>query len=350
LPEARQWIESPVPLAYTPYREAANAVVEAARASQVDGLIAWWDQSEQIVAACMKEEGFEYYPTVYTPEAPATDDAARYGLAGDILDVPWLPSTRAEVERVGYGALGVSEVMGSEQFESDVDDPAAARNEEYLASLSDTAREAYYFALAGLDPVTGEEENPDSCRGRAWTLQAQPEAPNTDFLEPLNAALAVGSVAISVGADGQAATTFPDGSPLSSPEMSVLAEEFGLCVSASPVVAKYDLPIRNSSSVASSPLSLFSQAVAISPDGDLLGSDGGQWAVEGDIADEKLSLVGSVPELEIALLDFDCRAQTDYVARYAAVMADAEASYVAEHQAEFDAMMAQIEDFLAIYG
>jgi hypothetical protein len=343
LPQARQWIDSPTPFAYTPYREAGNAVLEVLRVSQIDVRSEWWDESEAFVADCMKRAGFEYHPTVYTPASAETEDTARYGRSGDVLGIPWLPPTRADVERVGYGIMSVSDSQGLEQFESEGPaDPAAAKNEDYWSSLSQAARGAYDFALHGVDPVTGEGKNPSSCRDQAYAQHPEPAGPSVDFLAPLDAALAPYSLMVALDGDTWKGT-YPEGSPWTGPESIALGREFAACVGESPVVARYGLPLADESS----PLSLFGQAVSISPQGELFDPQGGGELWSGGVPDDQASLVGSPPEREIALLDFDCRERTDYVARYAGIDADFQAAYVAEHKAELDAMMAAAEAFLA---
>ena len=82
----------------------------------------------------------------------------------------------------------------------------------------------------------------------------------------------------------------------------------------------------------------------------MIGADGSQWdwpaegvpfSAEGIPADH-LGLVGSQIEIDIAVADIKCRQQTDYVARYAQIVFDAQARYLEDHKAEFDAMLAQI--------
>jgi hypothetical protein len=345
LPKARHWIDSPVPLAYTPYVEGANAVREASRSSQIDERTRWWDSSEAFIAQCMQQAGFEYYPSVYSPKEDVNEGAAQYGHPGNVLDnIPWLPETRTEVERVGYGVASAAELQGDEQLKSDYDINASEKTDQYLASLSASATVAYYLALSGLDPETNENKNPGNCQAKAWERYPEPDGPSIEFLAPLDAALRPFAMYISMTGDG-AVVTYPPDSPLTGAASTALGRDFAQCVAASKVVAKFELPLGDQSG----PDSLFSQAVGLSRDGELFDS-GDQWIDASTIADDQRSLVGSAPEREIALLDFDCRVETDYVARYAAIRADFQAAYVAEHQAELDAMMAQIESFLARFS
>jgi hypothetical protein len=344
-PRARRWIDSPVPFAYTPYVEAANAVIEAHRQRLAAERTQWWDRAEAFVAECMRQAGFEYYPSVYVPEAAATEETAQYGRSGDVLEgVPWLPATRAEVERVGYGVASVSQLRGEDQPELEYDTTAAEKTDSYLASLSASAVEAYHLALSGLDPETSEVVNPDACQTRAWAKHPEPVGPDISFLTPLNAAMMPFNTFIEINGDDMTVSHAP-GSPLAGPEAVALGEDFARCAAASATTIKYRLMIGQSAD----PGSLFDQAVGISPDGEQFDGGGG-WIDAATIPDDQRSLVGSLPEREIALLDFDCRAETDYAARLAAIRADFQAAYVAEHQAEFDAMMAQIDGFLADSG
>jgi hypothetical protein len=55
--------------------------------------------------------------------------------------------------------------------------------------------------------------------------------------------------------------------------------------------------------------------------------------------DEK-SLLGSQPEIDIAVADFDCRVETNYVARYLELRIGREQAFVDSHRSELDKMVA----------
>jgi hypothetical protein len=55
---------------------------------------------------------------------------------------------------------------------------------------------------------------------------------------------------------------------------------------------------------------------------------------------DQRSLVGSPAEAEIALADFDCRAETDYEARFAAIQLELEQEFVDQNRPRLELMVA----------
>lgn len=99
---------------------------------------------EEAVVACMREEGFEYVPQDFAAQADLDAGQEDYALMQD--------SPEAYGEKYGYGIVRGYEIyeepyigedgeMGGPTFE----DP----NEDYLATLSDSERDAYYEVLYG---------------------------------------------------------------------------------------------------------------------------------------------------------------------------------------------------------
>jgi hypothetical protein len=80
-----------------------------------------------------------------------------------------------------------------------------------------------------------------------------------------------------------------------------------------------------------------------SADGTVFEAPLGQALTNDEIPKDQRSLTASEPELTIAVADFKCREQTNYVNRCARIQADAEQDYLDTHQAEFDQLMALIE-------
>jgi hypothetical protein len=95
------------------------------------------------------------------------------------------------------------------------------------------------------------------------------------------------------------------------------------------------------------PISMMDVALTTAPDGSRF-----DWAAAGDSADsqavpvEQHSLVGSQLEIDIAVADFKCRQQTDYVHRFAAILASVESEYLQQHGVELDSALAQLERML----
>ncbi|MDR2931157.1 MAG: hypothetical protein LBV06_09685 [Propionibacteriaceae bacterium] len=55
-----------------------------------------------------------------------------------------------------------------------------------------------------------------------------------------------------------------------------------------------------------------------------------------DIPVEEKSLLGTAPEREVALADFDCRAETDYLAQLTDIRVSLDEKFIREHHAELD--------------
>lgn len=94
---------------------------------------------ENLVAACMSEQGFDYTPSGNSGISVSTTD-------GDELDVEW--GSREFAEKYGYGIS--TDPWGMESAQSAADGAVAGDpNEELLASMSDTERAAFETALYG---------------------------------------------------------------------------------------------------------------------------------------------------------------------------------------------------------
>ena len=111
---------------------------------------------EQMVAECMSEQGFEYTPVDYSQmdegfsEMPVEGDGPQWG-------------TEEYAKEFGYGITTWEDEGTPTQEplpvdgESEWTDP----NQEYVESLSESAREAYYEALSGPQPTEEEMESGD---------------------------------------------------------------------------------------------------------------------------------------------------------------------------------------------
>lgn len=109
---------------------------------------------EEIVAACMIEQGFEYIPVDWS--------AAGSGPVAmpDDLDVEW--GTIEFAEKYGYGATTDPYGDQSSQPEDGSGEEFVDPNQEYVDAMSETEREAYYAALYGEPPTEEEMAESDS--------------------------------------------------------------------------------------------------------------------------------------------------------------------------------------------
>ncbi|MDR2373697.1 MAG: hypothetical protein LBD77_06305, partial [Bifidobacteriaceae bacterium] len=82
--------------------------------------------------------------------------------------------------------------------------------------------------------------------------------------------------------------------------------------------------------------------LAIYTDADGAYSD----AAVGEAPPEYSSLTGSPREVAIAVADFKCRVETDYVDRFLGIEREAQEEFVAAHKAELDKMAAALEAYV----
>jgi hypothetical protein len=242
--------------------------------------------------------------------------------------LPWLPPDREDVAGRGYGKQNPTKNVISDQDTNPV-------NYSYRESLTPAQQEAYDFALAGeQDPYAERDPNKPSCYELAqsalpWTGQAPEPKPyqqfSAQFSEP---AAAMESL--------HAFTVFDD------PEVRTLDMEYDICMGNS----GFDLGSGGEYAPGEvNPWTAFTMAQHTKADGSL----GESW-VKGDglthdswPMDEQ-SMLGTAGEIRIALADYDCRAQTDYVDRFKAAYLRLEAQFVDEHKSQLEDMKTFVEE------
>lgn len=117
-------------------------------------------QVEEVVAACMAEQGFEYVPVDQTQGSVSMPEE---------LDVEW--GTREFAEQYGYG---MTTNPWGEPEEVPVEEEFVDPNAEYVDAMSEPEREAYYVALWGEQTMSEDPEEEyvydweqAGCQGRA---------------------------------------------------------------------------------------------------------------------------------------------------------------------------------------
>lgn len=131
---------------------------------------------EEVVAECMKEQGFDYIPS---PPTPLGFDFNMWG-SPELDDPDW-------IQRWGYGI-----VDGPDQVEVTIlEDP----NEAIVEGLSDSERTAYYEALVGSpDAVDADgvyDPSEGGCLGQAEIADAADDPLRGDRFRALNDAVMV---------------------------------------------------------------------------------------------------------------------------------------------------------------
>jgi len=258
---------------------------------------------EELIAQCMSDAGF-----TYQPDLNSTSFTIGTAAFQDIQPENW-----EWVSQYGFGiASGHRFRTGGPIGERD-DDP----NREYVASLSETAREAFALALNGPEDFSSpqgpsEAEWDEWMKTRGCTGQAIVKAmrENPLFLQREDEWIPLFQArdAMEVGIREH-------------PEMVALDQEWSHCMADSGQLGLAD------PSAARSPfwMEFYTTDFEIRSqleDGTL--DEAGAAALRADL---------QAREVEIALIDFDCRAATNYEARVNGIRFSVETQFVADNRA-----------------
>lgn len=262
---------------------------------------------EELVSACMKDEGFEYYPRPYVPADTSIAD-----WTGGALTLPVLPADRGDVEKYGYGTDDVEALEAARIAAEAVDE-----NNVYLDGLEPPAQEAYLVAMGG----TSDTDR--GCYGDA-TLEVLGEDADADLGEAYTELVGEMMRLVTYGVDQD-------------PRGVALVDEWTQCMAD----AGYDVtkpPGDPELGWPAGPMQAYDRAIGTAADGSW--SDEYRDTATEDIPMDRRFLVGSDAEHAIAVADFDCRASTDFVDRYVDVLADLEADFVADRKVTLDELVA----------
>ena len=260
-------------------------------------------QTEELVAQCMQDEGFEYSPDT---------QSGGFTSGGDI---EYEPEDRDWVAQWGYGAVN-SPFNDPAQPTEEYVDP----NGDYLATLSESEQAAFNEALYGPGPDEDEISEDGSfdydwqtagCQGAAQHQVSGDDPSQSEEFKPLFDAINA------LYEDTQ-----------SSPEMSDLDAEWAACMDAAGKTG-FTTQADAQNSVYDDMNALYEE-MPVSEDG----SGELDPAATDALAEE---------EVELALVDLDCREETDYRDRSAEVTRVAEEQFISDHQAELDALVAASE-------
>lgn len=265
---------------------------------------------EELIADCMAEEGFEYVPVL---------DNGGVVYSSDDEENPWDPDSREWVAQWGYGFVnwpGRDDQPTDEEMEEWTDP-----NQEYVESLSESEMTAYYEALQG--PQPSEEDMAAMEEGTYeydWTTS---------------------------GCYGAAENETMGEDPYQSDEHAPLVEAMdALWEETSAHPDQVDLDAAWSTCMADAGESGFTTQVdaqnSIMEEQNAFyenqePSEDGEW-VEPDFTE-----LGE-REIELALVDLDCRKETDYRSKQLDIQFSLEEQFIEEHKAELDAFIASYEN------
>lgn len=270
---------------------------------------------EELVAQCMTEQGFEYVP--YTPPVenpvPVED-----------TENMWRPDDKDWVEKYGYGAANnpwqerAPEPEPMPEPGQEFQDP----NQEYVESLTESERDAYYEALHGKqqEPEPGEDFveydwEKAGCYGRA-NHEVNGDNPWDD---PANKPII------------EAMERFWQ-NMYNDPAFAALDGEWAACMT--------ENGFGGFSKQADAQDSIYQQLNKYwenAPQGE-----GEQDPTFGTMKDPAYAAIAE-QEIPLALADLTCREKTDYRQQQLKIQFAAEEQFIADNKEELDAMKARVE-------
>ncbi|WP_432547151.1 hypothetical protein [Kineococcus sp. SYSU DK004] len=260
-------------------------------------------RTEELVAACMSEQGFEYQPNTASSSVTYSSDDE------------WDPESREWVAQYGYGMVTSP---SSEQAEEAPPEEWTDPNGDYVASLSESEQAAYYEALSG--PAPSEDDMAameDGSYEWDWTKN---------------------------GCYGAAQHEVVGDDPLQGEEFRGLMDEIGTFyegMTSWPGMAEVEAAWSDCMSAAGHP-GLAAQGDAVNSVSEELNRLYESPGPEGEVDQAALDALGE-REVEVALADLDCREETDYRDRVEEVTFEQEQRFVDDHRAELDAARAAAE-------
>jgi len=277
---------TPVPYRAGPLEEILGWGEAPSSEQDVVSQVMW---RENLVAACMAEQGFEYWPQV-----PAVDDVV-YG------DGP-VYGTREFAELYGYGIWEAPSTSGGGiSFTLD-----GSANMDYREAMGDAEREAYDLVLWGPVVDVSEDGRVTQRRGGCSEAADSSAGSETGYL-------------VGVREEGLA-----------------FLEALGADSRLAEVDTDWASCMADAGFTGTSPIAAEARVAAerVAADGDL----GGQDVVPQETVDEK-----AAAERRLALADLDCREETDWAARHRAIEITLQQEYVDAHRTDLEALVAAME-------
>jgi hypothetical protein len=278
-------------------------------------------RQEELAAQCMQEEGFEYAPNTA---------GMSYGSSSD---VEWEPDDREWVAQYGYGAVKSPWNEQPQPTEEFVDP-----NADYVAALSESEQTAFYEALYGPQPTEEEMAAQEAasedgsveteydwqtagCQGRAQHEVSGEDLYSSEEFRPLFDAIN----------DLYTETA-------TRPEIVALDGEWAACMDAAGQPG-FTTQMDAQQSIYDAQNAFYEDSSLATTELDAEATSGAPFE-EPDQAE--LDALGE-EEVALALVDLDCREQTDYRDRQLEVQRQVEEQFIADHQAELDALVAASE-------
>lgn len=272
-------------------------------------------QQEELMAECMTEAGFEYTPSTQSGSVVFADD-----------DVAWEPDEKDWVEKYGYGIVNNPyNDMAEDQMGEEYVDP----NAEYVESLSESERNAFYETAYGAEPEEDELSEDGSydynwedagCQGWAQhELQGEDPWQSDEFAD------------LRTKMD-ELWTSLQD-----APEFTELNAAWAACMDDGGEPG-FTMQAEAQQSISDEQTALYNAAY-----GD------GTTEIDPEAADvedpntsPEMKALGE-REIELATVDLGCRTETSYTKKALEIQFALEEKFIAENKAELDAFKAAAE-------
>jgi hypothetical protein len=279
-------------------------------------------EREALVASCMKEAGFDYFPMPYA--GSMVEQVHPYLARASYMMVPGLDDDRADVEQWGYGldSPGAEELFPGQAPEVQ---ETEQKNLDYVAGLSVAAEHEYWAAMYGPDIDSEEARGADvqGCMGEALTQVPQDEMAfvvqgfRDTYWDLLVAVTDVSRWEVGNDPRAQALDA----------EWAACAATRGIDFSSMPFTNSEGQPLTDVPTLnRPSPASAMDLARATDASGNRGKGDG---------------LLHAYPtQVEIALVDFDCRIETNYAERLLTIHREVEQQFLDQNRTQLEAMKA----------
>lgn len=257
---------------------------------------------EDLVAQCMSEEGFEYTPNV---------QEVSFSMA-TVQD--FNPDSREWVAQYGYGMINYPGREGEQTTEAT---EYVDLNADYVTSLSESEQTAFYEALHGPMPdeadISAEGEAMEwdwstaGCYGWSEHEISGADPSSSDEHQPVMEAMN---------------TLYED--MMASPELAAVSAEWAACM-ADAGHPGFSVQTDAQNSISDKMSGLYGDPDAAAP-----------------VDDAAMKAVGE-EEIELALVDLDCREETGYRDTMESVQFKLEQQFIDDHKAELEAFRADLE-------
>jgi hypothetical protein len=272
-------------------------------------------EQEELMAECMAEEGFEYVPT--DPNG---------GMITSSEDVEWEPEKKSWVEKYGYGIVNNPyNDMGERDSGEEYTDP----NQEYVESLSESEQSAYYETLYGVPPEEDEigedgsyEYNWEDAGCQGW---AQHEVQGEDPWQAEEFQELIGKMQ-------ELWTTAQE-----DPAYKELNAAWSACMDDGGEPG-FTTQMEAQQSIADEQSKIYDAAYG---DGSTPVDTEASDFVDPSTSPEMKAL--GEREIELALVDLECRDKTSFTAKALKIQFDMEEKFIADNKAELEAFKAAAE-------